>query len=532
MPVIYRRRLRGWRFLLFNLSLGLGHIVVLSDAGGYTVLVPHAAAALGGVFPSFGTWGTTDFMIGLALGFPIARWLGGRYGDYRVFIAAFIVYALASYLCAISETLWLFLPARIVLGFAGGVTLPVGQVLLLDEYPESKRSLGLGIWGVFTLMPFTVGIPLGGWFAEHLGWRYLFYSSILDALIVASVTGALLYGRIQGYQRRITRFDGGGFVLLVVILLGIQTIFNQGNDFDWFESPLLFGVLITVLVALPCFIIWELGERHPALDIRLFAHRNYTIATICSMLGFLSIQGLFSVFVGQLQLLLGYSSSLAGLVFMSMIPLSMPLVAIAHNLCTGHDARFVACLNLLGLSLTTFWIGIFDDPSYFQEIFWPFLILGFFFATFFAPLGVLALHGLPGRQLLRAAEEFALLRTAAGAFGITLEAVVVFRRTPFHQLNLADHFGGRQFASLDVLDQFSAKLQASGLTAAMTKGRLFALITEKAALLSLNDAFLLSGFLFLGLAALVWLARPTHVAYVTRAEELRELRAEELTEQP
>jgi len=530
MPLIYPRRLRGWRFILFNAALGLGHIVVLSDAGGYTVLVPHAAAALGGVSPSFGTWGTTDFMIGLALGFPIARWLAGRYGDYRVFIAAFVVYALASFLCAISETLWLFLPARIVLGFAGGVTLPVGQALLLNEYPERKRSLGLGIWGVFTLMPFTVGIPLGGWFAEHLGWRYLFYSSILDALAVASVTGALLYGR--GCHRRITRFDGGGFVLLVVILLGIQTILNQGNDFDWFESRLLFGVLITVIVALPCFIIWELGERHPVLDVRLFAYRNYTIAAICSVLGFLAIQGLFSVFVGQLQTLLGYSSSLAGLIFMSMIPLSMPLVAVAHTLCIGHDARLVACLNLLGLSLTMFWIGIFDDPSYFQEIFWPFLILGFFLATFFAPLGDLALHGLPGRQLLRAAEELALLRTAAGAFGITLQAVVLFRRTPFHQLNLADHFGGRRFASLDLLDQFSAKLQTSGLTAAMTKGRLLALITEKAALLSLNDAFLLSGFVFLGLAALVWLARPTHIAYATRAEELRELRAGELTEQP
>ena len=100
-----------------------------------------------------------------------------------------------AHLDAVSETLWLFLPARILLGFAGGVTLPVGQALLLDEYPERKRLLGLGIWGVFTLMPFTVGIPLGGWVNEHLGWRCLFYSNIVDALIVASVTGALLYGR-------------------------------------------------------------------------------------------------------------------------------------------------------------------------------------------------------------------------------------------------------------------------------------------------------------------------------------------------
>ena len=66
----------------------------------------------------------------------------------------------------------------------------------------------------------------------------------------------------------------------------------------------------------------------------------------------------------------------------------------------------------------------------------------------------------------------------------------------------------------------------------MVKSQLAALIKQQAALLALNDAFLLTAFVFLGLAALVWLAHPTHVAYATRVEELREFRAEELTEQP
>jgi DHA2 family multidrug resistance protein len=109
---------------------------------------------------------------------PISRWLSGRFGDYRVFIAAFVVYALASYLCAISETLWLFLPARVFLGFAGGVTLPIGQALTLQEYPPRLKSVGLGVWGLFTVMPFTIAFPMGGWIADELGWRYLFYLDI------------------------------------------------------------------------------------------------------------------------------------------------------------------------------------------------------------------------------------------------------------------------------------------------------------------------------------------------------------------
>jgi MFS transporter, DHA2 family, multidrug resistance protein len=270
-------------------------------------------------------------------------------------------------------------------------------------------------------------------------------------------------------------------------------------------------VLVTVLVALPCFIIWEMAEPHPALDIRLFGHRNFTIGIICSMLGFLAIQGLLALFVVQLQLLLGYSSSLAGLVFMAMILLPMPIVAVAHELMKEIDARLFASLSFLGFALTLFWIGVFDHPSYFDQIFWPMLFLGFFVGTFFAPLAVITLHGLPRRVILRAADEAGLLRMAAGAFGIALEGVVLYRRTPFHQLDLADHFGGRRFSSLDLVQQFSDKLESSGLSPDMVMSQLGAHIMQEASLLAVNDAFLLASFVFLGLAAFVWLAHPTHV---------------------
>ena len=63
-------------------------------------------------------------------------------------------------------------------------------------------------------------------------------------------------------------------------------------------------MLLTVIVALPCFIVWELGERHPAVHLKSFAHRNFAIGVACLTLGFLAIQGLLSLFIVQLQLIL------------------------------------------------------------------------------------------------------------------------------------------------------------------------------------------------------------------------------------
>lgn len=530
MPVLFPRRLRGWRFVLLNLMLGLGHMVVLFNALSYVVLLPHAAGDLGGVLPSFGAWAQTDFMIGLALAFPIARWLSHRYGDYRVFIGAFILYAGVSALCAVSQTLWLFLPARILLGLVGGATLPLGQALWLNEYPDRNKSLGLGLWGLFTLMPFTIGLPAGGWIADELGWRYLFHLDIVFSLVIAGTIGALLHSR--GFARRRIRFDRVGFLFLVLVLGGIQTLLNMGNDFDWLDSPFLRGVLIVVVVSLICLVVWELGERHAAVDLRLFAHRNFAIGVICLTVGFLSIQGLLALFIVQLQLLMGYSSFLAGMVFLPLLLLGAPAIMVMHELCKRIDARLLACLTCLGFAGVFYWIGLFDDPHSYDQIFWPMVFEGLFLGAFFTPLTVLSLHGLSGRLVGRAAELAALLRIAAGAFGIAFQGIVLFRRAPFHQLHLADHFGGRAFVSFNGLEQFSAKLGGAGLDPAMVKAKLALVMKQSAAILGLNDAFLVASYLFLGLAALVWLAYPTHLPlYPTAEEELPEMLAEELAEE-
>jgi MFS transporter, DHA2 family, multidrug resistance protein len=523
-----RTPLTGWRFALFTAALALGNIVILSNIPGYTIVVPYVSGNLGGVTPSFGSWATTDHMVGLALGLPFARWFSARFGDYRAYSFACVLYALASLVCASSDDLWLFLPARIALGFIGGVLLPIGQSLALNEVPERFRTLMVGFWGVLSMTPFTIGSFVAGWYAEFLGWRFVFISNIVVALLIAGVVASLLYGR--GFARKIARFDGVGCVLLVATVYGAQAIFNMGNDFDWLASPILQIALAVVAVALPAFVIWELGERQPVLDLRLFAHRNYAIAIFCSVFGFLVIQGLLSLMVGQLQLLNGYSSSLAGFVYLTMLVFAAPFVAIMHELNRKIDVRLVSFFSFIGLAVTLTWFGLFDKLASFDQISWPVLFYGFFIASFFAPLAALAMQGLSGSKLIRAAEELALLRTVAGSFGIPLLAVVQFRRLPFHQLDLADHLGGRRFASLDLIGQFIDKLQNIGVSSTAANKQLGNLMREQSALLAMNDAFLLGAVVFAALAVLIWFALPTPIAPLRRADELLRLKAEELTE--
>ncbi len=523
-------RLTGWQFCLFNIILGLAHVVVLFNAGSYVALLPHAAGDLGGVLPSFGTWAQTDFILALALAFPLARWLSCRYGDVAVFTGAFVGYAAASAWCAVDSSIVTFVPARILLGLAGGVTLPLGQSLLLKEYPDRLKSLGLAVWGLFTLMPFTLGLATGGWIADELGWRMLFVLNIPFALVIAGVTAALLCGRAP--EIRCERFDWVGYLLFALILGAVQTILNEGNDFDWFDDPFLRALLIGVVIAVPVWVIWELAEPQPVIDLRLFARRNFTIGLVCLGLGFLSIQGLLALFVVQLQILLGYSSTLAGLVFLPMLLLGVPMIAVMHEIAKRMDVRALICLNAVGFAAVFYWIGLFDDPHSYDQLFWPMVVEGLFLGSFFTPLTVLTLHGLSGDHMLRAAEAANVVRIAAGAFGIAWQGIVLFRRLPFHQLQLSDHFGGRISASYDALQQITDRWQAAGLDPAVIPRKLLLTIKQAAGILAMNDAFLVSSFLCLALAALVWFAESSRVPALQSAEAVRELEAEEIMEQP
>jgi len=505
MPIIYDKQLQGWRFVLFNLCLGLSHALVIFNAGAYIAMLPRVAAGLG-VPPSFATWTQTDYMIGLALAFPVGGWLSRRLGEYRPFVAAFLAFAVASVICATATSFYDYLAGRIVLGFAGGMTLPLGQSLLIKEYPDKRKSVGIGVWSVFTLTPFTFGPPIGGWIADTLGWRWLFWFNIPIALAIGGIVGALLYQR--GSARIRHRFDTVGFVLMALVLFGIQTLLNQGNDWDWNNSSYINSLIFFIIVTLMYWVIWELSVRRPFLDISPFAHRNFTIGVFILFVGFLLFQGLLSLLIVQLQLALGYSSFLAGLVFLPMAIFAKPMASVFHEIVKRFDARLLASVNLLGFAVTYFWLSRFDGQDAFAQLFWPKLLEGACLGSFFVPLTALLLHGIPPERQWRAVELASLLRIAAGAIGITFQGIVFYQRTPMHMTRFAENH--TVFDSN--LEQMLDALMEAGFSETAAVAKLARIAGRNSIIHGMNDAFWIAGCVFAGLAMLVWFANPTKQA--------------------
>lgn len=498
-------RLTGGRLILLLFALGVGYVDVLSNVSGHSVLTPYSAGSLAGVTPSFAAWGTTFYLIGVSLGVPLARVLAGRFGEYRVLTVGYLLYAIASLVVVSSETVFAYAPTRFTFGLFGGFLAVVSQSVALGEPAEKYYKIGLGYWSALGILPYTLAVFLGGFWAEYFSWRWLFYTNAAIGVLISCTVGALLYGR--RYKRKLVRFDAIGFVLLAISLIGVQMMLSFGNDFDWFGSPLLSMALIVVMLSVPAFIVWEWGERHPIIDVRLFSRSSYAIGVASGFFGFLTIQGLMSLLSVQMQLLLGYTSSIVGHVYLAMMIAGLPFAGFMYEISKKLDVRFVICIVSVSSSVVLTWIGLFDKSASYDSLILPVIFLGLCVSGLSAPSSSLATYGLSGAKYKRAAEEFLLFRLVGGAFGIAFQSVVYFRRTAWRQLELSDFLGGRRFPSLDTLGNLTEKFQSLGMSESVARRQIARIMRQQAGILAVEDAFLLGACIMFALGVLVWFAR-------------------------
>jgi DHA2 family multidrug resistance protein len=472
----------------------------------------------------------TYYFICLALALPISSWLAAAVGEVRLYLAAMIAMTLASLLCAVTSDLFWFLSGRALQGFFGGLTIPLSQTLLMREYPESAKSFAVSLWSIAALSPFTLGPAAGGWIANHLGWRWLFYLNVPLPLLAAALAWALLFDR-QSPQRKMP-FDVVGFLLLAAALVCLQTVLNQGQDADWYNSVRLIGVALAGLLLLAYFIVWELAERSPLLDLRLFARRNFAIGSLMLSVSFMMMYGLLSVLLVRLQVVAGYTSFLAGSVLLPLVFLSKPMAGVMHRIMHRYDARLLACVNMLLFAAYCYWISRYDffgRGGWFSQPLWSQVLEGFCLGGLFVPLTTLFLSGLTPRRQIQAVELGGMLRVLGGSVASPLFSLFWERRTAFHQSRLSESFSLYDGFAGEIV----ARLHAAGLHDQLATVKLATVAGQHAAILGLDDTFRLAAWLFMGLAAVVWFAKPVGPKPpVTDKEDRRQAALENLMEEP
>ena len=287
--------------LLSTIGLSLATFMQVLDTTIANVALPTISGNLG-VSSEQGTWVITSFAVSNAIALPLTGWLSRRFGEVKLFLWATMLFVLASFLCGISTSMPELIGFRVLQGLVAGPLYPMTQTLLIAVYPPARRGMALALLAMVTVVAPIAGPILGGWITDSYSWPWIFFINVPIGVFAVMVVRQQLKARPveTSYQP----MDYVGLITLIIGVGALQVILDKGNDLDWFESNfILIGAAISV-IALAVFVIWEMTDKHPVVNLRLFAYRNFRIGTIVLVLGY---AGFFAVSYTHLTLPTIYS---------------------------------------------------------------------------------------------------------------------------------------------------------------------------------------------------------------------------------
>src|SRR5437762_4256161 len=225
--------LTGGALVLGSVALSLATFMNVLDLSIANVSIPAISGDLG-VSPNQGTWVITSFGVANAISLPLTGWLTRRYGQVRLFLAAVVLFVIASFLCALAPSIEFVILFRVLQGAVAGPMIPLSQSLLLASYPKSRAGMALALWAITTLVAPVVGPVLGGWITDNISWPWIFYINVPVGIGAALVTWGIYHRRETPTAR--VPVDTVGLGLLVIWVGALQVLLDQGRDLDWFNS--------------------------------------------------------------------------------------------------------------------------------------------------------------------------------------------------------------------------------------------------------------------------------------------------------
>lgn len=406
----------GWLWFA-AIVLATANFVAVLDMTIANVSVPTIAGGLGAT-TSQGTWVITSYAVAEAITVPLTGWLAIRFGAVRVFAIAMALFGIISALCGLSGSLGVLVGFRVLQGVAGGPLMPLSQTLLLRIFPKEKAAAAVGLWAITTLVAPVLGPILGGWLCDNYTWPWIFWINLPIALLCSVIAWQVLKRYEDAPEKQ--PIDRVGLVLLVIWVGALQLLIDEGKDLDWFASTEIRVLGLTAALGFVVFLIWELHEEHPIVDLRIFRHRGFTIgvATLSFAIG--AMFGANVLTPQWLQGFMSYTSTQSGKAMAWMGLVAVLATPFAAGLSMKMDPRKIVFAGVFWLGLVTLWRTVATTDMTYWQVSAPMMLMGIGLPFFFVPLTGLALGCVDERETASAAGLMSFLRTLSGAIATSV----------------------------------------------------------------------------------------------------------------
>jgi EmrB/QacA subfamily drug resistance transporter len=316
------------------LAIMLGMLLAALDQTIVATALPTIVADLGGA--GHQSWVVTSYLLASTIITALAGRLGDLFGRKRVFQAAVTFFAVGSVLCGSSQSMAMLIGARALQGLGGGAITVTATALIGEVIPLRDRGRYQGAMGAVFGVTTVIGPLLGGYFTDHLTWRWAFWINVPVSIVVFFVAAAAIPS-LAARAKPIIDYTGILLVGLGATGLTLATSWG-GTTYPW-KSATIIGLFVGSTVALGVFVWVESRVAAPILPTRLFGSSVFTVCCVLSFVVGFAMLGAMTFLPTYMQFVDGVSATTSGLRTLPMVA-GMLATSMGSGVLVGRTGRY------------------------------------------------------------------------------------------------------------------------------------------------------------------------------------------------
>ncbi|MFB7581540.1 MDR family MFS transporter [Streptomyces hydrogenans] len=349
-------------------ALLLGMLLAALDQTIVSTALPTIVSELGGM--EHLSWVVTAYMLASTAATPLWGKLGDQYGRKKLFQAAIVIFLIGSALCGIAQNMPQLIGFRALQGLGGGGLMVLSMAIVGDLVSPRERGKYQGLFGAVFGATSVLGPLLGGFFTEHLTWRWVFYINLPIGVVALFVIAAVLHIPVPSTRHTIDYL--GTFLIASVATCLVLVASLGGTTWAW-DSPQIIGTALLGAVLLVWFVRVERRAAEPVLPLKLFRIRTFTLVSVISFVVGFAMFGAMTYLPTFLQIVQGVSPTMSGVHMLPMV-VGMLLTSTASGQIVSRTGRWkvfpvtgtaVTALGLLLLHRLTETSSTWEMSAYF-----------------------------------------------------------------------------------------------------------------------------------------------------------------------
>lgn len=361
------------------------------------------------------------YVLSVAAFIPLSGWLADRFGIRYTYLAAMVIFSLASLGCGLSQNLNQLLVCRVIQGMGGALLMPVGRLALLKLIPRTQFLSAMSLMSLAGLIGPLMGPTLGGWLVQVATWHWIFLINL-----PMGVLGVIMALKVMPNHKEPTvkSFDLSGFILLIIAMVGLS-LGIENIAAPQYSGIVSIGLLVIGSIATLGYAYHAHSHQNALFHGRLFRHKIFSIGVLGNFFARLGSNAIPFILPLMLQVAFGFEPFITGLMMIPMVLGSLFSKPIVRPLIqrVGYRRFLLTNTVLVGLCIASFALMTAATPLWLKIV--HLFIFGTLNSLQFVGMNTLTLKDLPQHDASSGNSFLSMIMMLSMSIGVALAGTLI-----------------------------------------------------------------------------------------------------------